>query len=296
MQQRQSLPLEAKIIHTQNVIKQAYEYWDGAIYVGFSGGKDSDVLLDIVRELYPEVPGVFDDTGLEWEEIRDFVKQTKNIIRISPKLSFKQVIDKYGYPVISKEQASYIEEARNTKSEKLLNKRLNGVNGSGMISKKWQYLIDAPFKISDKCCDYLKKKPFLDFEKKTGLNPLIGVMAAESRQRQQQYIRAGGCNSFNSNRPISKPLSIWTEQDILQYIKIKKLPYASIYGDIIETENGLCTTGEPRTGCTFCMFGCHLEKSPNKFERMKLTHPQRYDYCINKLNLKQVLDYIHVPY
>lgn len=285
LRQRQSLPLEAKIIHSQDVIKKWYEYWDGDIYVSFSGGKDSTVLLDLVRSITPNVPAVFIDTGLEYPEIREFVKQTDNVIWRKPKMSFKQVIDKYGYPVISKEQASYIEEARNTKSEKLLNKRLNGDNGSGMISKKWQYLIDAPFKISDKCCDYLKKKPIHDFEKESGLRPFIGVMASDSRQRLQQYLRSGGCNSFDIKRPISKPLSIWTEEDIWNYIHIKNLPYAKIYDK-----------GEPRTGCMFCMFGCHLEKEPNKFQRMKETHPQLYDYCINKLDLKTVLDYIHVKY
>ena len=55
-------------------------------------------------------------------------------------------------------------------------------------------------------------------------------------------------------------------------------------------------TGEQRTGCMFCMFGCHLEKSPNRFERMKKTHPKQYNYCINKLKLGEVLDYIGVKY
>jgi len=286
LQQRQSLPLEAKIIHTQEkVIRQWYEYWEGQVYVGFSGGKDSTVLLNLVRNIYPEVPGVFIDTGLEWPEIKEFVKQTDNIIWVKPELSFKQVIDKYGYPVVSKEQASYIEEARTTKSAKLLNKRLNGVDGSGMISKKWQYLIDAPFKISDKCCDYLKKKPMHKFEKETGLKPFIGVMASDSRQRQQQYLRSTGCNAFDIKRPTSKPLSIWLEEDIWNYINTNYLPYSKIYD-----------MGESRTGCMFCMFGCHLESNPNKFERMKIIHPQLYDYCINKLDLRTVLEYIHVKF
>jgi hypothetical protein len=56
------------------------------------------------------------------------------------------------------------------------------------------------------------------------------------------------------------------------------------------------TTKAQNTGCMFCMFGVHLEQSPNRFERMALTHPKLYDYCINNLGLGNVLDYINVPY
>jgi 3'-phosphoadenosine 5'-phosphosulfate sulfotransferase (PAPS reductase)/FAD synthetase len=286
LKQRQSLPLEAKIIHTQNVIRQWYEYWDGQVYVSFSGGKDSTVLLHMVRELYPEVPAVFVDTGLEYPEIREFVKTVDNVIWLRPKLRFDQIIDKYGYPVIDKEQSSYIYEVRHTKSEKLLNIRLNGrENGLGKIKDKWKPLIDSPFCISDKCCDYLKKNPVIKFEKQFQLKPILGTLATESNQRKTQYIRSGGCNVFESKRPISRPLSIWNTEDIWQYIKNQNLSYSSIYDK-----------GETQTGCMFCMFGVHREKEPNRFQRMSVTHPKQYDYCINKLGLGQVLDYINVKY
>lgn len=58
----------------------------------------------------------------------------------------------------------------------------------------------------------------------------------------------------------------------------------------------LMTTGASRTGCMFCMLGVHLEKEPNRFQRMAVTHPQLYDYCINKLGCGKVLDYIGVNY
>ena len=196
-----------------------------------------------------------------------------------------QAIEKYGYPVISKEQARYIEEYRNTKSEKLRDKRLNGnKNGGGKISKKWRYLIDAPFKISAKCCDILKKKPAAKFEKETGLHPIIGNLASESAKRMQDYLKFG-CNAFGAKRPISRPLGFWTDEDIWNYIRQYKIPYSKIYD-----------MGYDRTGCMFCMFGVHLEKEPNRFQRMKETHPQLYNYCMNKLGLKEVLDYIGVKY
>jgi len=155
----QSLPLQTKILYTQEKIKEWYEYWNGKVHISFSGGKDSTVLLHIVRQIYPDVPAVFSDTGLEYPEIRNFVKTFDNVVWVKPKKNFKQVIEEYGYPVISKEQSSFIEEYRNTKSEKLKNIRINGnKSGRGKISKKHLYLLDAPFKISDKCCDYIKKK------------------------------------------------------------------------------------------------------------------------------------------
>ena len=65
--------------------------------------------------------------------------------------------------------------------------------------------------------------------------------------------------------PLSKPMSFWLEQDVLEYIKRYNLEIAKPYGNIIEDKNGkLSTTKMNRTGCMFCMFGCHLEKSPNR--------------------------------
>lgn len=97
-------------------------------------------------------------------------------------------------------------------------------------------------------------------------------------------------------------MSFWTEQDVLQYIKRFNVLYSSIYGNIVEEENGkLRTTGEQRTGCMFCMFGAQCEKQPNRFQRMKETHPKQYDYCIrsieeNGLGIGEILDYIGVNY
>lgn len=128
-----------------------------------------------------------------------------------------------------------------------------------------------------------------NFEKETGLHPIVGTMAVESRLRFEQYMR-GNCNAFSASHPISKPLSFWTEQDILEYIKRYNIKIPSVYGNIVQSAEGLKTTGCNRTGCMFCMFGLHLEKNPNRFERMKETHPKQYDYIMNKLNGKHVMD------
>jgi 3'-phosphoadenosine 5'-phosphosulfate sulfotransferase (PAPS reductase)/FAD synthetase len=127
-------------------------------------------------------------------------------------------------------------------------------------------------------------------------------MAQESNLRTQQWLK-NGCNGFEMKSPISNPMSFWTEQDVLQYIKQYNIPIASVYGNIeyavepeqvrwgecdsafecleSEEQKRLVTTGCDRTGCIFCAFGCHLEKEPSRFQRLKQTHPRQYNYCMN---------------
>lgn len=299
----QSLPLERKLGFTAARIAEFYNAMKGKVCVSFSGGKDSTVLLYLVRKLFPDVRAVFADTGLEYPEIRDFVKTFDNVDWVKPDMPFNKVIEKHGYPVISKDVAQRLNEYRN---------KPNGVAACYLLLKKWEetdykksktncgkwsFLINAPFKISHKCCYEMKKKPLHKYQKETGLFPMIATMAEESWRRQTSWTMYG-CNVTTGNNPRSAPMSFWTEQDVLQYIKLMDIPIASVYGDIVESvdRGGLTTTGAKRTGCMFCMFGVHLEKLPNRFQKMYYTHPKQWDYCINRLGLKQVLDYIGVPY
>ncbi|MDE7218273.1 MAG: class V aminotransferase, partial [Oscillospiraceae bacterium] len=133
------------------------------------------------------------------------------------------------------------------------------------------------------------------YARQTGRAAIMGTMACESKRREGAFLKSG-CNVYDRQKPSSKPLSIWTEQDALQYLRMTGIPYASIYGDIVEQGGKLVTTGAQRTGCMFCMFGLHLEKEPNRFQRMALSHPKQHDFCVNKLGCGKVLDYIGVPY
>lgn len=111
--QMQSLSLKAKICMTKWRIREWVDmYGEDGVYVSFSGGKDSTVLLDIARQLYPNIKAVFVDTGLEYPEIRLFVKTVSNVDWIRPKLTFRQVIEKYGYPFISKEVSECVYGAK----------------------------------------------------------------------------------------------------------------------------------------------------------------------------------------
>ena len=287
---RQSLPLQDKIDMTCEKIESWYDNWNGQIYISFSGGKDSTVLLDIARNkaLIPDaklIPGFFADTGLEYPEIRDFVKTIDNITWEKPKLNFREVIEKYGYPIISKEQSRYLSDIQTSNSEKLRSIRINGNKwGMGKISKKWLFLIDAPFKISQKCCDKLKKYPAHQYEKKTKRHPMIGSTVEESFMRRETYLRFG-CNAYDTKRPVSMPMAFWTEKDVWDYINKYNLPYSRIYD-----------MGYKRTGCMFCMYGIQSEPTPNRFQTMEKTHPKIYNYCIENLGIGNVLDFIGIEY
>lgn len=287
------MSLDDKIKRTKQLIMEWYAQFDGKVYVSFSGGKDSTVLLHIARNTLgcSDIVGVFDDTGLEYPEIRDFVKQQENIIWIKPKKTFYQVVRDEGWPIISKEYSRYIYDLRNPNTcEKIRNIRLNGTEkGHFKLPLKWRPLINSDFKISNRCCDIMKKGPLHKFDKETGMKPMIATMAEESSLRLVQYMK-GDCNQYSVKNPVSKPMSFWSEQDVLQYIKRYNLQIASVYGDVVEEDGKLCTTGVHRTGCMFCMYGVHLEKSPNRFDQMKETHPQLYDYIMRKLNGEHVLN------
>lgn len=283
LQMFQNMDLDLKIAKAKIRIQEWYEHYDGNVYISFSGGKDSTVLLHLVRSLYHNVEAVYCDTGLEYPEIKEFVRTFDNVVWLKPKMNFRQVIEKYGYPIISKEVSQKLNDIQTTKSDKLRNKRLYGDDkGNGKLPIKYQYLIKSPFKISHKCCNVMKKSPIHSYENKTKKVGYIGTMTDESRLREQSWLESG-CNAFDLAKPQSRPLSFWTEQDVLQYIKMFNLEISSVYGDIVEDDGILSTTKCKRTGCVFCMFGCHLEKSPNRFEQMNSSHPKLYNYCMKSI-------------
>lgn len=301
----QALPLELKVRKTQERIREWVNYYgvDGA-YVSFSGGKDSTVLLDVVRKMYPNIEAVFVNTGLEYPEIQSFVKSFDNVTILRPKMRFDEVICKYGYPFISKEVSRTIHDGRllDGKWGQVCRKKLDGTltlksgKQSMFNCKKYAPLLEVDFLISNRCCDVMKKTPVHTYERQTHKKPITAQTADESRLRKQHWLK-NGCNAFEANHKVSNPMSFWTEQDILQYIKQNNLPISSVYGDVVYGErNGeqydnlicncgqkLCTTGCDRTGCVFCGFGAHIttQNEESRFERLKRTHPKQYDYCMN---------------
>lgn len=312
----QSLPLEAKVAMTQRRIKEWYDYWDGQVFLSFSGGKDSTVLKHIIDNTVGvhDVPAVFADTGLEYPEVKKFATANADIV-LRPEMRFDNVIKEYGYPLFNKETAKRIYYGRRALqrgnpevAEKYLfpigkDKKTGETRQSRFkpSKKAIDVALNTSIPVSWKCCDIMKKKPFKKYKKETGRKPILGMMAGEAIMRRNAWL-LHGCNAFESKNPSSNPLAFWTEQDVLQYIVENNIDYATVYGEIKQDENGkYYTTGVDRTGCMFCMFGVHLDKKPNRFQRMKETHPIQYAYCMKPvaeggLGIAEILDYIGVEY
>lgn len=142
----------------------------------------------------------------------------------------------------------------------------------------------------------MKKQPFHKYARENHKVPLVATLAEESRLRTQAWCK-NGCNAFNSKDAKSQPLSFWTEQDILTYIKQNGLEIASVYGDIVykdrfgnSYDNSLCRgcgklscSGVARTGCSFCAYGAgneHYKYGKSRYELLAETYPQIYDYVL----------------
>ena len=196
LRERQSWTLEQKIDHSLGTIEAFVNRMGGEdkVYVSFSGGKDSTVLFHLARRIYPNILGVFCNTGNEYPDIIRFVKQTKsdgaNIQIIHPKITPREVWKKYGFPLVSKQVSCRIHAVRVNPNTAMSVKYMG--DGFFSISKKWRYLVSEPYETSCQCCDKLKKEPFHKFEKESGRSPILGIMACESLQRERLYINRGG--------------------------------------------------------------------------------------------------------
>ena len=299
LQQRQGLPLDIKIQLSLRRIEEFYNAFDGQIYVSYSGGKDSEVLLHLAKTVNPNIKSVFVDTGTEIHTREHAISKADIILK--PRISMLKVWVKYGIPFPSKQQANFIYKAKHTKSEYLRSRLLTGIMRGGektmfKIAEKWKTLIDSDIEVSDKCCYYLKKEPFKRYNKESGEKPMIGTMATDGMERRKQYLQ-NGCINYDKN--VATPLGFWTEQDILRYIKRFNLNYCGAYGDIIDDGGILKTTKEKRTGCVGCLFGIHLETEPNRLQRLAVDDPRMWDIILNKWvdgRIKVLLDLFRIPY
>ena len=117
LEELRALPLERKIQISQTRIIEWYNHYNGNVVVSFSGGKDSTVLLHLVRSIFPNVKAVFSNTGLEYPEIQKHVMSIDNVDIVRPSMRFDEVISTYGYPLIGKEVAEAIFYARRIRSQ-----------------------------------------------------------------------------------------------------------------------------------------------------------------------------------
>ncbi len=281
---RYAWSLDRKIEESCDRIVDWHSRFGGRVSVSFSGGLDSTVLLDLVRNKcgYPDVPAVFSNTGLEFPENVHFVRSIPNVHEIRPRRGFRQVIETFGYPVVSKRVSQYVGEVQRAQGETATKRlRLTGMTSRGTKSRLgeipdvWKPLVTCGFRVSDKCCDVLKKEPLARAMKLFG-PPFVGTRAEESMQRELSY-KQHGCNAYHMQSPRSTPIAFWTGQDIREYIQRESLPYSPLYD-----------MGYDRSGCMWCLLGAH-HADDNRFELLAKTHPRVYAFCRDRLGLFDVL-------
>lgn len=271
--------LSVKIDRALQRIDEFYQECSGKVYVSFSGGKDSTVLLHLVRKIHPEVNAVFLDAGLEWPELKAYVKQFDNVEIIRPKMTYRQVLEKYGYPVISKRVSQAVRKALDSTNEKTRNMLLGGCGASKFsVPKMYRYLLGIPYRISDECCIVMKKEPLHEYDRRTGKSPYIGTLADESKARADDWL-LHGCNISGKKRQ-SRPLMMWNQEAIFEYARQENIKFVSVYRYV------------ERTSCLFCGFGIHGPEGLQKYAALKLLQPKIYDACMYKLNMKNVLEAI----
>lgn len=277
LRERQKWTLNQKIDHTLGVIDQFVSRQNGNVYSAFSGGKDSTVLMHLCEIIKPDIKCVFVNTGCEYPDIVYFVREMMNnghnITILQPKLKPKQVWQKYGFPLVSKEIAEDAHAIR-VNPESVKSKNALGITNPTsrfVMTQKWRYLINEPYETSNQCCKILKKDPSHNFAKIHGLSPIVGTMASESKLREKTYLRRDGCNVFGVNSS-SLPLSIWNDDDIWQFIKQRNIKIADIYDK-----------GVKRTGCVACGFGCQFSDDTRLRVLFDL-YPKFYNIIMNYTN------------
>lgn len=289
---RVSMPLEYKVRYTQIKIREAIDTVGlHRVYVSLSG-LDSRVLLDLARDVEPSIPAIFMNTGQENATVVEHNKVVENCTFMQPEANFHDVVKQYGYPALSKMNSRKLYTLQHPTANNEATRRLylTGYRQDGkfvrasMLPAAYHYLIDCGFNFSSHCCYFLKTKPL---KKLAGMFPFVGTLAEDSEKRKLSYLKQG-CNIFVGNTPQSRPLSIWTRQDIYEYAVARGLSYPACYGMIVKRACGQwCTTGETNTGCEGCLFG--IREDRDRIERVKKWSPQRYKYYMETLDYQYLI-------
>ena len=290
---KQKLPYEFKVNYATT---RAWEFYDECGRRGLNchvsvGGLDSITLLLFLRSIGIHVPGV-SVSSLEDKSIQK-IHKLLGVTSISPYMNKSQVIRNLGFPVLSKEIASKIELLQNpsNKNATVRHAIITGETGAYggyrkgtrmKLAKKWLELFAggeneregvnykcAPFKVSAKCCYYMKEKPCEDWGKKHNSVPYLGLMASEGGRREKSLM-INGCNYFGKTTIRSSPFAIFSRQDLLQLALDLKVPVPEIYGVVacVDLEFNwkkdridlICFIGKTRKNGSFGCIGVALTK------------------------------------
>ena len=292
------------------------------------GGLDSITLLMFLRKIGIDVPAI-SVTSLEDKSIQEVHKEL-GVIPIRPTKSKVEIINEFGFPVISKKIAGRIYTLQNPteKNKTVRHAIITGEcgeqghfakNSRMKLPQKWLDLfagyenenegVDykiAPFKVSNKCCQYLKEEPCDKWAKEHHSAPFLGLMASEGGQREEALVDHG-CNYFGKTVIRSAPFAPFLRQDLLQLALDLNVPVPKIYGKIERKPDGtLYTTEAQRTGCSMCGFGIHMEKRPHRFDKLRERNKKEWEFWMykcctdpdtgEKFGWGRVLDYIGIEW
>lgn len=292
------------------------------------GGLDSIVLLLFLRQIGVDVPAI-SVSALEDKSIQRIHKEL-GVIRIAPGKPKTQILQEYGFPVISKRIAGKIDTLQHPteKNKTVRHAIITGECGAQghfaknsrmKLPKKWLELFAgyendnegvnyqiAPFLVSNKCCLYMKEQPCDKWAKEHNSKPFLGLMASEGGQREEA-LTEHGCNYFGKGVIRSAPFAPFLRQDLLQLALDLNAPVPAIYGTIERKPDGtLYTTGAQRTGCSMCGFGVHMEQRPHRFDQLRVRNPKEWEFWMyqcctdpmtgEKYGWGRVLDYIGVEW
>ena len=332
---KQKLPYEIKVKYAEIRAREFVGMCDEKEknYHVSVGGLDSITLLLFLRNIGIECPAIsaswLEDKSIQKVHKELGVECVKPIKRPDGRDWTKTaVLREFGFPVLSKETALKIETLQNQTKEsatvrhaiitgetgeyggyrtgtrmKLAQKWLNLFGGYENDRENVNYKI-APFKVSSKCCYYLKERPCDEWAKEHNSVPFLGLMASEGGRREKSLM-ANGCNYWGKTAIRSAPFAIFSRQDLLQLAIDLNVPVPEVYGEIVRGADGtLRTTLAQRTGCSMCGFGIHLEKRPHRFDLLRKQNEKEWHYwmyeCCEDENGKygwgRVLDYIGVEW
>lgn len=303
------------------------------------GGLDSITLFMFLRSIGINAPGVsvsiLEDVSIQRVHKQLGIERLKSAVRYvdengtEHRWKKSEILQEFGFPVLSKEIAGKIETLQHPteKNKTVRHAIITGETGEFggyrkntrmKLSNKWLEKFGGyenenegvnygipDFKVSSKCCYYLKEKPCDDWAKEHNSVPYLGLMASEGGRRAKSLM-INGCNYFGKTTVRSAPFAIFNRQDILQLALELQVPVPEIYGTIERKDDGtLYTTKAQRTGCSMCGFGIQLEKRPNRFDLLKERNPKEWEYWMyrcckdedgTQYGWARVLDYINVDY
>lgn len=256
--------LQDRIQKIQQVINK---YGEDKFYVSFSGGKDSTVVSALIDMALPnnKIPRVFANTGIEYKLIVDFVEKEKakdhswDLIILKPSVPIKAMLEKEGYPFKSKMHSQLLERYRrlgHTKGvDAYINSEYEGYNKQCPKKLKYQFSEDCELKISDKCCDRLKKDPLHRYQKENNKPiSIVGIMAAEGGRRDKATCLTFHKKKLYSFQPLAPVSKEWEEWFINEY----KIDISDIYKEPYNFD---------RTGCKGCPFNVDLQEALDTLDK-----------------------------